>query len=149
MKVLQSPSYLGKSGDRTLFSIQTSSGKQIRSHSYFQHEDEILLPPGTYLRVVGQLNPAHGFHIIQLEEVAPPFELLAPPFTDVPRPAPNPIPYVRPASPIVSHVTTKVLQTKIDKPSTAAKNNFVSGQLFIISFIGRASHRLAYISKYW
>ena len=149
MDVLQSPSYLGKSGDRTLFSIETSSGKHIRSHSYFQHEDEILLPPGTYLRVVGQLNPAHGFHIIQLEEVTPPFELLARPFTDAPQPVPKPMPHPEPIPPTVAQITKELQQTQLKEASTAAKKKIVPGQLFVSCFTSQASYGLAHISRYW
>ncbi|CAF3850436.1 unnamed protein product, partial [Rotaria sp. Silwood1] len=52
MSVLEAPNYLGKTGTGTIFSIQTSSGKDIRAHSYFDNEDEILLPPGIYLKVI-------------------------------------------------------------------------------------------------
>ncbi|CAF0772516.1 unnamed protein product [Adineta steineri] len=78
--VLESPDYLGKSGTRTIFSIQTHSGKLIRAHSYFDNEGEILLPPGIYLKVVGSLNPATGLHIIHLQEIEPPHKMLANPF---------------------------------------------------------------------
>ncbi|CAF0810294.1 unnamed protein product [Adineta steineri] len=78
--VLESPNYLGKSGTRTIFSIQTKSGKLIRAHSYFDNEDEILLPPGIYLKVVGSLNPAINLHIIHLQEIEPPYKMLADPF---------------------------------------------------------------------
>ncbi len=78
--VLESPNYLGKSGTRTMFSIQTNSGKDIRAHSYFEDEDEILLPPGLYFRVMGCLNPAEGLHVIQLREIPPPYLMLAEPF---------------------------------------------------------------------
>jgi hypothetical protein len=78
--VLESPNYLGKSGTRTMFSIQTNRGKDIRAHSYFENEDEILLPPGLYFRVMGCLNPAEGLHVIQLREIPPPYPMLAEPF---------------------------------------------------------------------
>ncbi|CAF0902676.1 unnamed protein product [Adineta steineri] len=78
--VLESPNYLGKSGTRTIFSIQTNRGKLIRAHSYFDNEDEILLPPGIYLKVVGCLNPATDLHIIHLQEIEPPYKMLADPF---------------------------------------------------------------------
>ena len=80
ISVLENPDYLGKSGTRTMFSIQTNSGKHIRAHSYFENEDEILLPPGIYLKVIDSLNPAEGLHIIQLREIAPPYPLLVEPF---------------------------------------------------------------------
>ncbi|CAF4155162.1 unnamed protein product, partial [Adineta steineri] len=78
--VLESADYLGKSGTRTIFSIQTNSGKLIRTHSYFDNEDEVLLPPGIYLKVVGILNPATNLHIIHLQEIEPPYKMLADPF---------------------------------------------------------------------
>ncbi len=71
---------MGKSGTRTIFSIQTDSAKLIRAHSYFENENEILLPPGIYLKVVGSLSSADGLHIIHLREIPPPFPLLAEPF---------------------------------------------------------------------
>jgi len=80
MNVLESRNYLGKSGARTMFSIQTNNGKLIRAHSYFENEDEILLHPGMYFKVIGVLNPAEGLHIIQLREIPPPYPMLAEPF---------------------------------------------------------------------
>ncbi len=78
--VLESPNYLGKSGTRTIFSIQTNSGKLIRAHSYYENEEEILLPPGIYLKVTDSLNLADGLHIIHLQEISPPIPTLAEPF---------------------------------------------------------------------
>ncbi|UJR11516.1 hypothetical protein I4U23_015697 [Adineta vaga] len=80
LKVLESPYYVGTSGARTMFHIETSSGKIIRSHSYYEQEDEILLPPGIHLEVIGNLNPAPGLHMIQLREIQPPYKMLANPF---------------------------------------------------------------------
>jgi hypothetical protein len=63
-----------------MFSIQTNSGKHIRAHSYFENEDEILLPSGIYLKVIDVLNPAEGLFIVQLREIPPPHQMLAEPF---------------------------------------------------------------------
>ncbi|CAF1690120.1 unnamed protein product, partial [Adineta ricciae] len=60
ISVLQSPQYAGTSGARTMFSIESNRGKLIREHSYFQHEDEILLPPGIYLEVVDKFISGDG-----------------------------------------------------------------------------------------
>lgn len=84
MEVLQNPQYLGERGSRTLFSIETTRGKSIRNHSFYQNEDEILLLPGTNLEVTGQLNPGNRLHIIHLREKRPPFSLLQSPFQDKP-----------------------------------------------------------------
>jgi len=81
-----------------MFSIETNSGKSIRGHSYFQHEDEILLPPGRYFTVIDKSSPAQDLHIIHLREIQAPYPMLADPFDlselkhtlPEPKPAQNP-----------------------------------------------------------
>jgi len=80
ISVLEASQYAGTSGPRTVFSIETNSGKLIRSHSYFQQKDEILLPPGIYLKVIDKFSSADGLQIIHLEEITPPYKMLADPF---------------------------------------------------------------------
>jgi hypothetical protein len=63
-----------------MFSIETNNGKLIRPHSYFQQEDEILLPPGIYLQVIDKFSSADGLNIIHLQETSPPYKTLADPF---------------------------------------------------------------------
>lgn len=63
-----------------MFSIEANNGKLIRSHSYFQQEDEILLSPGRYLEVIDKFSSADGLRIIHLREVSPPYKMLADPF---------------------------------------------------------------------
>lgn len=77
---LTNEQYLGLSGPCTLFAIQCLNGKAIRKHSYFENEDEILLLPCTHLKVIDCLRREDGLSIIHLVEVAPPHELLQPPF---------------------------------------------------------------------
>ena len=72
--------YVGTEGNRTMFSIQTSSGKLIKSHSYFEQEDEILLAPGRFFEVVDKMSPAAGLYIIHIQEIEPPYKMLADPF---------------------------------------------------------------------
>jgi hypothetical protein len=82
MKMLESEQFLGKTGQRTLFSIECINGKSVGAHSYFtQSEQEIILMPGSYFEVLGQLNPAAGLHIIELKEITPPMTLVKPPFS--------------------------------------------------------------------
>jgi hypothetical protein len=80
MIVLDSNMYLGKTGPRTLFSIEAMNGRTIRAHSHFSNEDEILLLPGTQMIVQSQLNPASDLHIIHLKQVIPKETLLELPF---------------------------------------------------------------------
>ncbi|CAF1114206.1 unnamed protein product, partial [Rotaria sordida] len=82
IEVLQSDQFLGKHGKRTLFSIECINGKSVAKHSYFKNtEKEIILMPGSYFEVLGQLNPAPELHIIQLKEITPPIILVKPPFS--------------------------------------------------------------------
>ena len=83
LEVLESDLYLGNTGTRTLFSIEAINGRSVRSHSYFQVEDEILLLPGTYFEVKSQFNPAPDLHIIHLRQQRPPHDLLEPPFEGI------------------------------------------------------------------
>ena len=78
VNTLQSEKFFGKKGDRTLFSIECHSGKNIRAHSYYQYENEILLPPARQFVVGGSLDQGHGSYFIQLKEVDPPIVLLEP-----------------------------------------------------------------------
>ncbi|CAF1211469.1 unnamed protein product [Didymodactylos carnosus] len=80
IKVLECPQYVGKRGKRTIFNIESCNGKQIRPHSYFKEEDEILLLPGTYFEIVSQFSPADDLHIIHLKEKIPPRVLIQVPF---------------------------------------------------------------------
>jgi hypothetical protein len=45
----------------------------------YKDEEEILLMPGTYLRVIDKCSPADDLHIIRLQEEIPSFPLLASP----------------------------------------------------------------------
>ncbi|CAF2955739.1 unnamed protein product [Rotaria sp. Silwood2] len=81
MQLLESEPFLGKTGQRTLFSIECINGKSVDAHSYFKKtEQEIILMPGSYFEVLGQLNPAAGLNIIELKEITPPMTLIKSPF---------------------------------------------------------------------
>jgi hypothetical protein len=55
----------------------------VINHSYFKKkEDEVILMPGSYFEVIGQLNPAPQLHIIQLKQIIPPIAFLEPPFLE-------------------------------------------------------------------
>ncbi|CAF3357632.1 unnamed protein product [Rotaria sp. Silwood2] len=80
LTVLESDLYLGTEGTRTLFSIEAFNARNVRPHSYFDHEDELLMLPGTCMEVQSQFNPATGLHIIHLKQIMPENMLLEPPF---------------------------------------------------------------------
>ncbi|CAF1579343.1 unnamed protein product [Adineta ricciae] len=76
--VLKSELFLGKTCPRTIFNIECQSARDIRKHSYYSLEDEVLLLPATQFKVVSCLDQ-NDLHIIQLQETIPPFPLLQPP----------------------------------------------------------------------
>lgn len=76
VNALESEQAMGKTGPRTLFAIECYTGKNIGTFSSNNHEDEILLLPGTQFEVLTCLNVASNIHIIQLKEVPPQFLLL-------------------------------------------------------------------------
>jgi hypothetical protein len=78
LEVLESENFLGKTGKRTLFSIDCQHGKSVALHSYFKNkEEEIILMPGSYFQVISLANPAEGLHIIHIKEIEPPFPTVA------------------------------------------------------------------------
>lgn len=76
MDVLSNEQFLGSTGTRTLFAIECDSGKDIRQHSVFQNEDEILLPPARQFQVVACLPQGNDLCIIQLKEIGSPINLV-------------------------------------------------------------------------
>ncbi|CAF1418329.1 unnamed protein product, partial [Rotaria sordida] len=68
-----------------MFTLQCQSAKDIRKHSYFPAEDEVLLMAATQFQVMGCLDQGN-LHIVQLEETRPPFPLLQPVPIVIPKP---------------------------------------------------------------
>jgi hypothetical protein len=95
LDILENPLFLGKTGDRTIFSIELASKTRARCIATFssvQHENEVLLPPNTRLQVVrcgglpcehapstadassprqvvSQLQAASGLTMVQMKEL--------------------------------------------------------------------------------
>ena len=61
----------------TLFNIQCINGKVIKNHSEFPDEDEVILLPGTYLKVAASIKATDNLCIIYLEEIIPTVEEIA------------------------------------------------------------------------
>ncbi len=76
IETLSNERFLGKSGTRTLFNIECESGKNIRSHSYYAKEDEVLLLPARQFEVIGCLDQGNGLQVVQLKEIKPKFPLI-------------------------------------------------------------------------
>ena len=64
---------------RTIFNIQVLNGVDIVRYSIYQEEDseaEVLLYPGTKLKVVDAMDMGNGLFIVHLHEVAVPVQLM-------------------------------------------------------------------------
>jgi TPR repeat protein len=71
IEVEQSEQFLGKTGTRTLFSIELTTGRarSITKFSLVPSEAEVLLPPNSRFVVLGQLDAGNGLTIITLREL--------------------------------------------------------------------------------
>ncbi|CAF4958711.1 unnamed protein product, partial [Rotaria sp. Silwood1] len=78
INVLEQEEILGKTGVRTLFAIESKSAKDIRHHSIYPDENEILFLPATQFEVIGQYQPSKNVFIIQLQETEPLYPLRHP-----------------------------------------------------------------------
>jgi len=78
--ILKSSSFLGQKGPRTLFKIDGHNGVQITNFSSFKNEDEVLLYPGTILKVNGILDVGNDLIIIDLN-----VDYISPKMIDIPQ----------------------------------------------------------------
>ena len=78
LRVLEKDEFVGKSGTRTIFTIETDTGKDIRQHSFYPEDDEILLLPGREFEVVSSAYTGNQLTMIHLKEVQPQFPNLPP-----------------------------------------------------------------------
>jgi hypothetical protein len=71
IEVEQSEQFLGKTGTRTLFSIELTTGRAriITKFSLVPSEAEVLLPPNSRFKVIGQLDAGNGLTMVQLKEL--------------------------------------------------------------------------------
>ena len=76
LDVLENEQFLGSTGARTFFSIECTSGKNIKEYSIVRNEDEVLLPPARLFQIVACLKQSGGLNMIQLKEIEPPYPLL-------------------------------------------------------------------------
>ena len=74
--VLERKDFLGKTGSRTLFEIDCYSCRDIRQHSKYTKEIELLLLPATQFEILACLDVGNDLHIVQLKEIEPVFPLI-------------------------------------------------------------------------
>ena len=51
--------------------LSVSSGYDVQGFSFYQHEAEVLLPPGLSFEVVGHMDLGSSLFVVQLQQVAP------------------------------------------------------------------------------
>jgi hypothetical protein len=66
--IFQSNENLNKTNPRIIFTIECHSGKDIRKHSYYPNEDQILLMAASEFTVISSLTNNDNQHIIHLKE---------------------------------------------------------------------------------
>ena len=71
-ETLKSPLFLGTSGPRTLFAIESKTGVDISHLSASPSEKEVILLPGTCLEVVSIFSPAPELTMIQMRQIDAP-----------------------------------------------------------------------------
>ncbi|CAF3361290.1 unnamed protein product, partial [Rotaria sp. Silwood2] len=76
MSVLSNDQFFGSTGVRTLFNIDCKTGKDLKNHSAFPKECEILLPAARCFQVVACLQQGSDMNIVQLEEIDSPLKLI-------------------------------------------------------------------------
>jgi len=64
--------FLNKKAHSTLFTIDCINGKSITKYSAIASEHEVILMPGTQLKIAGNLLEFNGLHIVHLEELPNP-----------------------------------------------------------------------------
>ncbi|CAF1663345.1 unnamed protein product, partial [Adineta ricciae] len=106
VEVLQSDLFLGKTGARTIFTIKCESARDIRKHSYFPEESEVLIFAATQFEVMSCLDQG-DLRIIQLKETRPPHALLQLPPVVGPLPQSSPPPAVSVPKEKASSTTNK------------------------------------------
>jgi len=61
--------FISKEGDRVLLDIYSYRGVKISQYSVYPNESEVILLPGTVLKVIAQLDVGHGLTVIQMKEI--------------------------------------------------------------------------------
>lgn len=67
--ILENASFFGQTDIRTLFTIHSETGKNIKPHSFFHVEDEIVFMPGVEFEVVSSRDMGNSLYMIHLKEI--------------------------------------------------------------------------------
>ena len=77
VRILEKDQFVGKSGTRTIFTIESDTGKHIGEHSFYPEEDEIVLLPGREFEIVSSADMGNQLTMIHLKEVEARFPTIA------------------------------------------------------------------------
>ncbi|CAF1479516.1 unnamed protein product [Rotaria sordida] len=122
IEILQMEEFLGMTGERTMFTIQCHSARDIRKHAYYPSEDEVLLLAATEFEVKGILKQSHNLRTIQLQEIQSAEPLLIPvPSTTNSNDSPVDQFKNLKVNNDVTGVSVKTVQSTMSKPNTNKK----------------------------
>ena len=76
LDILKQDQFFGTSGSRMLFTIECTSGKDIKKHSAYALEDETLLPAARQFQVMACLPQQDGLYMVHLKETKSPVPLI-------------------------------------------------------------------------
>ena len=76
--VAEREEFCGKTGKRTMFIIDSISGKSIEKFSYYQDEGEVVIMPATQFQVIDRHEREPDFYEIHLKEMDASHSLRAP-----------------------------------------------------------------------
>ena len=72
-QILEDEQHLGTKDTKTIFAIECNSAKDIQNHSYYQSENEVLLPAATQFTVLSYSQRASDTHLSEMTEIESPF----------------------------------------------------------------------------
>jgi hypothetical protein len=72
--VLEDPTFLGPEGERTLFALDCTGGKDVQRFSSYNAEAEILVPPGIQFQVTNRMPipGSSGLVLVNAKQMATP-----------------------------------------------------------------------------
>ncbi|UJR08214.1 hypothetical protein I4U23_012487 [Adineta vaga] len=76
IKSLEDDEDFGKTGERTLLTIECQSGKDITRHAFDPSKEQVLFSPGCQFKVISCLQTGDELNIVQVEEIKSPYSFV-------------------------------------------------------------------------
>lgn len=76
MKTMENRAIMGKDGQRSMFHIKNAVGVNVCNYSWYADlEQEVLIPPGAYFKILRHWKERSSLYIIEMEQLPPPQEI--------------------------------------------------------------------------